>query len=742
MSELMEKIDNHLQAISLEVVTLEDQDIAAMGKILTYFGELEEAFRSIDNPVFLDLIKGLMGYLDRIIMAEAEDMTPLEEGIERLQKLFRSLKNDDDVDDDVSGLLEALGFEKSDALEEAEEIQTEAPPEAETNALIEIREGDREIMGDFVLESLENLSTIEISLIDLEQDPSDVETINAIFRPFHTIKGVSSFLNLESINKLAHSAENLLDHARNRAIQIDADIIDIVLESVDMLKNMIQNVQRALESGSAIDDNINTVDLTQRIEALNTRASNTEEKPLGEILMESGSVSPEDIEASLERQKEEPEKKIGEILVEQRKIDSKTVISGLREQKKFKHGQIDLQVKVDTKKLDNLVDLTGELVINQAMLKQNDTIVLASDQKLYHTMNQLTQITSGLQKTAMAMRMVPIIATFQKMVRLVRDLAKNSGKEVALEMSGENTEIDRNVVEELYEPMVHMIRNAVDHGIESVEDRENVGKKKNGTINLRAYQRGSNIIIEIEDDGRGLNKDRILGKAKSKNLITDDMKLTDSEIYNMIFHAGFSTAKTVTDVSGRGVGMDVVKKAIEKLRGRVEIDSRPGQGSKFVISLPLTLAIIEGMLVRVGHDKYIIPTLAIRESFRPEKDQYFTIKQKGEMILSRGSLIPLIRLDQIFSVKGDAEKPWEGLVVTVENDGEQRCLLLDELLGKEEVVIKSIGQYMKSIKGIAGGAILGDGRVGLILDISGIFDIANGSESAVKPMEVEEGMIQ
>ena len=742
MSELMEKIDNHLQAISLEVVTLEDQDIAAMGKILTYFGELEEAFKSIDNPVFSDLIKALMGYLERIIMAEAEDMTPLEEGIERLQKLFRSLKNEDDVDDDVSGLLEALGFEKSDAVEEAEEIQTEAPPEAETNALIEIREEDREIMGDFVLESLENLSTIEISLIDLEQDSSDVETINAIFRPFHTIKGVSSFLNLEKINKLAHSAENLLDHARNGAIQIDAGIIDIVLESVDMLKKMIQNVQGALESGSAIDDNINTVDLTRRIEALNTRASSAEEKPLGEILVESGSVSPEDIEASLERQKEEPEKKIGEILVEQKKIDSKTVISGLREQKKFKHGQIDLQVKVDTKKLDNLVDLTGELVINQAMLKQNDTIVLASDQKLYHTMNQLTQITSSLQKTAMAMRMVPIKATFQKMVRLVRDLAKNSGKEVALEMSGEDTEIDRNVVEELYEPMVHMIRNAADHGIESIEDRENVGKKKNGTINLRAYQRGSNIIIEIEDDGRGLNKDRILEKAKSKNLITDDMKLTDSEIYNMIFHAGFSTAKTVTDVSGRGVGMDVVKKAIEKLRGRVEIDSRPGKGSKFVISLPLTLAIIEGMLVRVGHDKYIIPTLAIRESFRPEKDQYSTIKQKGEMILSRGSLIPLIRLDQIFSVKGDAEKPWEGLVVTVENDGEQRCLLLDELLGKEEVVIKSIGQYMKSIKGIAGGAILGDGRVGLILDISGIFEIANGSESVVKLMEVEEEMIQ
>jgi two-component system chemotaxis sensor kinase CheA len=217
------------------------------------------------------------------------------------------------------------------------------------------------------------------------------------------------------------------------------------------------------------------------------------------------------------------------------------------------------------------------------------------------------------------------------------------------------------------------------------------------------------------------------------------MKLTDSEIYNMIFHAGFSTAKSVSDVSGRGVGMDVVKKAIEKMRGRIEIDSRPGQGSKFLMSLPLTLAIIEGMLVRVGKEKYIIPTLAIRESFRPEKYQYVTVNQKGEMILSRDSLIPLIRLDQIFSVKGDAENPWDGLVVTVENDSQQRCILLDELLGKEEVVIKSIGQYMRSIKGIAGGAILGDGRVGLILDISGIFELANGSK--VKRREPEEAMV-
>jgi two-component system chemotaxis sensor kinase CheA len=444
---------------------------------------------------------------------------------------------------------------------------------------------------------------------------------------------------------------------------------------------------------------------------------------VGEILIQKGVVTVGDLEDGLERQKREPERKIGEILVEEKKADSKAVISALRHQKKFGKGYIDLQVKVDTKKIDNLVDLTGELVITQAMLKQNPCILSAGDQKLYNDLNQLNQITSSLQTTAMSMRMVPIRSMFQKMVRLVRDLAKNSGKEVSLKISGEDTEIDRNVVDELYKPMVHMIRNAIDHGIESPAEREKAGKEEGGIIHLRAYQRGGNIIIEIGDDGRGLDKQRIREKAKVHNLITDESKLTDSQIFNLIFHAGLSTAQEVTDVSGRGVGMDVVKKAVEKLSGRVDINSRPGSGSTFSISLPLTLAIIEGMLVRIGDERYIIPAVAILESFRPDKSQYFTVEGKGEMILSRGKLIPLVRLDRMFGVKGDTIHPWDGLVVEVENDGEQRCLLLDELLGKEEVVIKSLGG-MKNIKGIAGGSIMGDGRVGLILDMAGIFEIA------------------
>jgi two-component system chemotaxis sensor kinase CheA len=730
MAELIEKMGKDLENMALEVVTLETGDIPAMGKIMNFLCVLEEDSREIEQPQFQGVSQALKGYLERLILAEADDLTPLEEGIDCLQAIYRSLANEGVFRGNPAPILEKLGFKTEDREEEEsredDNIGT-AGADADGNAGSpeeSMSEEDRQILGDFVIESLENLGTIEVSLIDLEQDPDDLETINAIFRPFHTIKGVSGFLNLEKINKLAHSAENLLDKARNGDMKLEGPIIDVVLESVDMLKRMIDGVQKRLENGSSLDDGMDITPLLSRIDEINDHADSVGEKPLGEILVEKGAVKAEDLEIGLHRQREEPHKKIGEILIEEKKADSREILSALREQKRFGRQHIELQVKVDTKKLDNLVDLTGELVINQAMLRQNQWVRSANDQKLYNNLNQLNQITSSLQRTAMSMRMVPIRNTFQKMVRLVRDLAKNSGKEVGLEMTGEDTEIDRNVVEELYEPMVHMIRNAVDHGIEPPEGRERAGKEKKGNIHLRAYHRGGNIIIEIQDNGRGLDKDRIIEKAMASHLITEESRLTDSEIYNMIFEPGFSTAKEVTDISGRGVGMDVVKKAIEKLRGRVEINSRPGEGSTFVISLPLTLAIIEGMVVRVGEERYIIPALAILESFRPEKKQYSTVEGKGEIILSRGRLIPLVRLDRIFGIRGDSADPWNALVVAVEHDGEQRGLLLDELLGKEEVVIKSLGEGLKQTKGIAGGAIMGDGRVGLILDIAGVFEVA------------------
>ncbi|MDP2862173.1 MAG: chemotaxis protein CheA, partial [Desulfobacterales bacterium] len=454
-------------------------------------------------------------------------------------------------------------------------------------------------------------------------------------------------------------------------------------------------------------------------------------KLLGEMLIAKGTVSEADIKAALDIQQKEPDKKIGEILVEQDKLKARAVVSTLREQKRTDGAADMLQVKVDTKKLDSIVDMVGELAIAQSMLRQHEVVLNSRDRKLDQITKQLNLITTGLQDIAMSMRMVPIKNTFQKMLRLVRDLAKKAGKDIQLVLSGEDTEIDRNIMEEIYEPMVHMIRNSIDHGLELPDEREAKNKPRQGTIYLKAYHRSGNIVIEIMDDGRGLNREKILKKAVLTGLIRQEDKLSDAEIDNLIFHPGFSTAEKVTEISGRGVGTDVVKSKVEKLRGTIEVRSVTDKGSTFFLRLPLTLAIVDGMIVKVADERYIIPTLNIQESFKPKGNEYFTVKGEGEMIKVRNTLIPLIRLDRLFGLNGCGSSdqtrvaPWEKLVVVVENQEKKICLLVDELIGQEEVVIKSLGGWLKGIKGVAGSVIMGDGRVGLILDIGSIFQMVS-----------------
>jgi len=310
------------------------------------------------------------------------------------------------------------------------------------------------------------------------------------------------------------------------------------------------------------------------------------------------------------------------------------------------------------------------------------------------------------------------------MCRLVRDLSRDAGKQVGVVTEGEDTEIDKNMVEEIYNPLVHMVRNAVDHGIDSAVERIKAGKPEKGMVQLKAFHRGGNIVIEISDDGKGLNKDGILKKAIEKKLIDNSHDLSDQDIYKLIFLPGFSTAAKITKISGRGVGMDVVKQAVEKMRGKIEIDSVINKGSTFALSFPLTMAIIGGMIVRVGNERYIIPTTAIRQLLRPLEESYNIIIGKSETINVMGNLLPLIRLYKIFGIEADHENPWEAIVVVVEGENRSKCLLVDEILGEEEVVIKSLGESFKNTKGVSGGAILGDGYVGLILDPEGLFELS------------------
>ncbi len=721
----MQEITRNLERIALKAVTLEAGDIPAMGEMLVALEELGNGMNGVANSLPREIVQGLCGYMERMIMGEEADLELLGESVSALQDILRAVAADVVYKQDHWGLLNRLrGGDAADDVPVAAAMIGEAKAAPDRSREASCSDEDALIMRDFTMEAIENLEKIELRLIDLAQDPSAEETINDIFRPFHTIKGVSGFLNLTRINRLSHCTENLLDNARRGEFVISEEITDIILESVDMLKSMIHHIQNALVAGLPdLEGDTDIEPLLAKIEHALKNTPSDKHMRIGDILVESGQLTPEALEKGLSIQERNPTEKIGKILVDEKLVQPRQVMAALNSQKKGVKGT-DLQVKVDTAKLDSLIDLTGELVISQSMLKQNEVIKSANDPRLNQNINQLSKIVSDLQRTAMFMRMVPIKNTFQKMIRLVRDLARSSGKKVNLEMNGEDTEIDRNVVEELYEPLVHMVRNAVDHGLETPEERLAAGKPAYGQVCLKAYHKGSSIMIEILDDGRGLDKKRILEKALSGKLVSPNSSLTDEQIFDFIFHPGFSTASQVTDVSGRGVGMDVVKKRIEKLKGQVRIRSVAGKGTVFEIALPLTLAIIEGMVVRVGSERYIMPTLTIVETVRPEQKNCHTVSGKGEMLQFRGELIPLIRLSRVFGVDGETRHPWDGLVVAVEHKGKKRGLVLDELLGKEEVVIKSLGETFHQVKGISGGAILGDGRIGLILDMESLFELS------------------
>jgi two-component system chemotaxis sensor kinase CheA len=706
MEGLIKQVSDSLDRIAMHLVTLEEGNIPAMGLLLSDLSVFEKEADALGNLTVSRICGGLRSYLGRLVLGTVTDLNPLEEGVSMLQEMLRCLAVKEPPRSDSKPLLEKL----------VEPETTEAVGHREVAS----RE-DIETLRDFVVESFDNLNRIELNLLDLEQDPQNRETIHSIFRAFHTIKGVSGFLNLQKINRLSHATENLLDSVREGEVRINDRITDVILESVDTFKRLIDCVELAIASGGTDFEGHVAVDsLIENIEEV-LRHEKSENRRLGEMLVEEGLLDEGNLQRGLESQKGEPEKRLGSILVDQKLAKTKDVIRALRDQKQGGRSS-DFQVKVDTLKLDSLVDLTGELVISHSMLRQSSVLATITDHPFIRNLGRITQIVSSLQKTAMSLRMVPIRGTFQKMLRLIRDLAKNSGKSIRLEMSGEETEIDRNLVEELYEPLVHMVRNSVDHGIEAPEERKAAGKPEQGTVRLRAYHSGGHIVIEISDDGRGIDRQRVLQKAFAAGLVKKGVDLTEAEIFNLIFQPGLSTAAEITDLSGRGVGMDVVKRRIEKLRGRIGIHSVSGQGCRLIITLPLTLAIIDGMLVRVGQERYIIPTLSIVESFQPERKDYHTVHGRGELIMARGSLIPLIRLDRLFRVKSGLSSPWEGLVAVVENNGQRAGLLLDELLGQEEIVIKSLGETMKGIEGIAGGAILGDGRIGLILDVAGLLD--------------------
>lgn len=656
--------------------------------------------------------------------------------VEWLPKAIASLRN--------GGTPPALGA-KSPIPSQSPEVESAGHSEPAADVLLSLSlDENRELLTEFYAETVDHLQQIEAALLALDQEPDNPEALNSIFRSFHTIKGNAGFLGLVPMQSLAHEVESLLDLARNRKLMLNAVIVTEILRSRDALQTLIQQVAVALEKGQLPSEIVQVSHLIQAVKLLAAAPSEAiQPKPAPTVVSVPTASAPAAESAPIATLSPEPEivplpvsptQELAPVVplppeagaqpaekaaVTERKAGPTSAASNVT----TKIGG-NATVRVNTEKLDSLMDVVGELVIVQSQLIESARQEGNVNTTLQRNVAQLSRITKELQSTAMALRMIPIKPTFQKMERLARDLARDFGKKVTFATSGEDTELDRTVVEEIGDPLVHMVRNALDHGLESAADRVAAGKSETGTLHLKAYHQGSNIVVELQDDGRGINPDKIYKKAVERGMFPAGTVLSREETLALIFAPGFSTAEKITAVSGRGVGMDVVKRNIEKLRGKIEIDSEVGHGSTFKVKLPLTMAIIDGLVVRVGEDRFILPSTSVQMALRPKREHVTTVHGKGEVLDLRGRFVPIHRLNRRFGIPGEAANPWEGIVVIVENSGKISALLVDEMVSKQEVVIKNLGAFMQNLPGVAGGAILGDGNIALILDPGSLLNAA------------------
>ncbi len=622
-----------------------------------------------------------------------------------------------------SGELETPAARTESAIEEVNA--------SETDVLMILDLGENsELLEEFVNEAIEHLDEIENALLKVEHNPEDEDSIHSLFRSFHTIKGVSGFLELIPINKLSHDVESLLDLARNHKLVLDSDIISVLLQSRDRLLQLVQQVQIGLQSNKQPDALIAVSDLITAVRQLAVSAPGTETANTADPTPDPVEAKPTEFPQAPEPTNTKPSAapKVDRPSEAARQGPSTPPPAAAPLQQTAPDNKPlaeikDTSIRVNIDKLDTLVDSVGELVILESQLLNSlEGIDRSDNSQLQKQLNQLRRIVRSLQNDALAIRMVPVRQTFRKMERLARELSRKLGKNVDFILTGEDTELDRTMVEVIGDPLVHMIRNAVDHGLEDPETRVRNGKSETGTINLSAFHQGGYVVLELRDDGRGLNAERIHSKAIEKGLVQPNQKFTNEEIFHFIFRPGFSTAEKLTDVSGRGVGLDVVRKNIEGLRGKVEIKSEDGQGTVFSIKLPLTLAIIEGLVVKVAGDTYILPATSIRVALKPEKAQLKRIHGRGETLSMRGEIIPLFYLSHIFDSKSSVRNANDGIVVVIDAFNRTYGLVVDELISKQEVVIKSLGPVTKNLPGLLGGAILGDGSIALIVDPVNIVD--------------------
>jgi len=693
--ESEKNVSDILEGLSAELIATDLTDTETMRDIASRLATMCDVLDEDSSAI------QLVGLAAQVADASAnEQLDHPESGIvvitEALNAIARSLQTPDDRSD---GRFEAIAVAAREVLASRTESAVAHPPVAETpkvdaaaapqviEDICPLEEQDTELLAEFITEALEHLTTAENALLQLESAPHDLDHINTVLRAFHTVKGASAFLGLNEIQDLAHLAENLLSQARDGEVLMTGQHADVALKACDTLQKMTQSAGSSDTLPEGHEELVAVLGGRQASPQGNQR--NIEPSRTG--LVPSDQSSPNQTDDA-----------------------------------QHAHTSGDSAIRVSTRRLDDLIDMVGELVIAQSIVVQDTERPTTDERTLTQSVTHAGKIVRELQDLAMSLRMVPLKGTFARMNRVARDLAKKSGKSVQLITRGEDTEIDRNMVETLTDPLIHMIRNAVDHGIESTEERAVHGKAATGVLSLRAYHSAGNVIIELADDGRGLDRDQILSEAISAGLVTSDTELSDRDVFSLIFEPGFSTAEQVTEVSGRGVGMDVVKRNLTSLHGRIEVDSELGRGTRFRLSLPLTMAITDAMVVKVGTERYLLPTIAIERSFRPDIDAVSTFAGDGEVVTYRDEVLPVVRLHDVFDISDASTDPTDALMVVVYGNGRRCALMVDSLLGHQQAVIKSLGQALRDVPGTAGVAILGDGCVGLILDTDSLVNLALG----------------
>lgn len=635
----------------------------------------------------------------------------------------------------------------------------------------------QEILEDFLVEAFELIEQMDQDLVELENNPEDLELLNSIFRVAHTVKGSSSFLNFDILTELTHHMEDVLNKARRDELKITAGVMDVILESVDMMKALLEGIQASsvdTECGieiSAIVEKLDAVSKGEEVAAIPVTevsqpiAEVEEEAPIVEEVVELDinyeEMSDDDVEAEIQRliaekfDAKEAKKaaKAQESVVEPTPAPAQEEASTtpqpvaeaptptpapIAKKEAPKQESVKKQamapeqtIRVEVKRLDHLMNLIGELVLSKNRLLKiyDDVEERYEGEKFLEELNQVVSavslVTTDLQIAVMKTRMLPVSKVFNRFPRLVRDLSRDLNKDIDLVMSGEETELDKSIVEEIGDPLVHMIRNSCDHGVEDPATRVAAGKPEKGTVNLKAYNEGNQIVIEIKDDGAGMDPGFLKMKALEKNVITDREadNMSDKEAFGLIFRPGFSTASKVTGVSGRGVGMDVVKTNIEKLNGLIDIDSELGKGSTFKLKIPLTLAIMQALLVSTQEEFFAIPLSSVLETVRVSMDEIYTIEGKNVLKL-RDEVLSLVRLSDMFGVDEVFDNGEHAYVVVIGLAESKLGIVVDGLVGQEEIVIKSMGDYLKGIEGIAGATIRGDGGVTLITDVAAMMHLA------------------